>query len=75
MKITEDLKRIQEIKDLVRRNSLGITSEDSQYIVDNICEIFYTMYFIIDEWQQVMPLLIQFKNLLKDEPREEGGVE
>lgn len=71
MKVTEDLERIQQIKDLVRRNCLGITPEDSQYIVDNICDIFHTMYFIIDEWQQVMPLLIQFKNLLKDNSMEE----
>ena len=72
MKVTEDLERIQQIKDLVRRNCFGITPEDSQYIVDNICDIFHTMYFIIDEWQQVMPLLIQLKNLLKDKPIEES---
>ena len=72
MKVTEDLERIQQIKDLLRRNCFGITPEDSQYIVDNICDIFHTMYFIIDEWQQVMPLLIQLKNLLKDKPIEES---
>ena len=72
MKVTEDLERIQQIKDLVRRNCFGITPEDSQYIVDNICDIFHTMYFIIDEWQQVMPLLIQFKNLLKDKSTEDS---
>ena len=72
MKVTEDLERIQQIKDLIRRNCFGITPEDSQYIVDNICDIFHTMYFVIDEWQQVMPLFIQLKNLLKDKSIEES---
>lgn len=73
MKVTQDLERIHQIKAIVRRNSFGITPEDSDYIVENICDIFHTMYFIIDEWEQVMPLLIQIKNLLKDHPTEKGG--
>lgn len=73
MKVTEDLERIHQIKDLVRRNCFGITPEDSDYIVENICDIFHTMYFIIDEWEQVMPLLRSLKKLLKDHPTEKGG--
>ena len=31
MKITEDFEKINEIKDLARRNMFGITPEDSDY--------------------------------------------
>lgn len=53
MRITEDFERIHEIKDLARRNMLGITPEDSDYIIENITDIFHALYFVFDEWEKM----------------------
>ena len=46
-------KAICELKELCRRNMLGITPEDSNFIVERMPEIFHDVYFIIDEWQRI----------------------
>ena len=74
MKITEDFERINEIKELARRNMLGITPEDSDYIVENITDIFHAVYFVFDEWARIKSALMILESIPNAHPTEKGGV-
>lgn len=69
MKVTEDFKKINNIKELARRNMFDITPEDSDYIVENITDIFHAVYFVIDEWEKMKSALM----ILGSIPTEKGG--
>ena len=75
MKITEDFERINEIKELARRNMLGITPEDSDYIVENITDIFHAVYFVFDEWARIKSALMILESIPNAHPTEKGGAQ
>ena len=75
MKITEDFERINEIKELARRNMLGITPEDSDYIVENITDIFHAVYFVFDEWARIKSALMILESIPNAHPTGKGGEE
>ncbi len=75
MKVTEDFERINEIKDLARRNMFEITPEDSDYIVENITDIFHAVYFVFDEWAKMKSALMILGSIPPDHPTEKGGAD
>lgn len=74
MKITEDFEKINEIKDLARRNMFGITPEDSDYIVENITDIFHAVYFVFDEWAKLKSALMILGSIPQNHPTEKSDV-
>ena len=75
MKVTEDFERMNEIKELAKRNMFGITPEDSDYIVENITDIFHAVYFVFDEWAKLKSALMILGSTSPDHPTEKGGEE
>ena len=71
MKITDDFEKIHKIKELAKRNIFDITPEDSDYIVENITDIFHAVYFVFDEWEKMKSALM----ILGGIPTEKGGAE
>lgn len=63
------MKKIHEIKELARRNIFSITPEDSDYIVENITDIFHAVYFVFDEWEKMKSALM----ILGSIQTEKGG--
>ena len=65
--ILKDIDRLKEIQELARRNCFGITSEDNDYIIENITEILFAVYFVFKDYLKLRQGIDILKDLLKDE--------
>lgn len=65
--ILKDTERLKSIQELARRNCFGITSEDNDYIVENITEILFAVYFVFKDYLKLRQGIDILKDLLKDE--------
>lgn len=68
--ILEDFKEMNKVKDLARRNCLGIIPEDSDYIVNNIEKILFTVYHVFNDYIKLRTAL-EIVGITTDELREE----
>lgn len=66
MKVTEDFEKVHKIKELAKRNMFDITPEDSDYIVENITDIFHAVYFVFDEWEKMKSALMVLGSIPTD---------
>ena len=56
-KVLENFEKMEKVKDLARRNCLGVTPEDVDYIVKNIEEIFFTVYHVFNDYLKLLSAL------------------
>lgn len=56
-KVLENFEEMKKVKDLARRNCLGVTPEDSDYIVKNIEKIFFTVYHVFSDYLKLRAAL------------------
>lgn len=56
-KVLENFEKMEKVKDLARRNCLGVTPEDSDYIVKNIEKIFFTVYHVFGDYLKLRAAL------------------
>ena len=68
--ILEDFEGMNKVKDLARRNCLGIIPEDSDYIVNNIEKILFTVYHVFNDYIKLRTAL-EIVGITTDELREE----
>lgn len=68
--ILEDFEEMNKVKDLARRNCLGIIPEDSDYIVNNIEKILFTVYHVFNDYIKLRTAL-EIVGITTDELREE----
>ncbi len=48
--VLENFEEIEKVKDIALRNCLGVTPEDSNYIVNNIEKILFTVYHVFNDY-------------------------
>ncbi len=68
--VLEDFEKIEKVKDLARRNCLGVTPEYSDYIVKNIGKIFFTVYHVFNDYLKLRAAL-EIVGITADELRGE----
>lgn len=56
-KVLENFEKIEKVKDLARRNCLGVTPEDVDCIIKNIEEIFFTVYHVFSDYLKLRAAL------------------
>lgn len=55
--VLENFEEMEKVKDLARRNCLGVMPEDSDYIVKNIEKIFFTVYHVFNDYLKLRAAL------------------
>ena len=68
--ILEDFEGMNKVKDLARRNCLGIIPEDSDYIVKNMEKILFTVYHVFNDYIKLR-VALEIVGITADELREE----
>lgn len=68
--VLENFEGMEKVKDLARRNCLGVMPEDSDYIAKNIEKIFFTVYHVFSDYLKLRAAL-DIVGITAEELREE----